>query len=211
MKQWHIPAALCLAAVLVAVLLGLELLRGPLTVALGKPRDLPDTPLYDEHGHLVPLNAASGRWLLLFPGFTHCPDICPTTLSRLATVADRLAPVQVILFSVDPERDTPHRLRDYVTHFHPSFGARVPASPEHLGPAAAALGIAYRKVTLGHTYTMDHTTAMPLLGPDGRVVAFFAEFGDPELLIRDIRQVIEDHEAAKPEQDPHSLTAHAPN
>lgn len=196
MKQWQIPTALGLSALLVVVLLILDLMRAPRTVELAKPRDLPDIPLYDETGNTLALNAASGGWRLLFPGFTYCPDICPTTLSRLALVADDLAPVRVILFSVDPERDAPQRLREYVEYFHPSFGAWVPASISHLNTAAPALGIAYRKVQLQHDYTVDHSTAMPLIAPDGRIIALFPEFFEPEALLLEVRRIVEAHGTA---------------
>ena len=195
MRSWHIPAVLGLIALLFVALLGVELMRGPAAVTLGKPRDLPDSLLFNENGDTVALNNASGGWMLLFPGFTHCPDICPATLSRLATIADSLNPARVVMLSVDPERDAPERLRDYVQYFHPSFGALVPTSPDHLAAVAPALGVAYRKVPLAQGYTVDHSTAMPLISPEGQVIAFFPDFHDPSTLIIKIREIIGMHGA----------------
>lgn len=195
MRSWQIPTVLGLIALLFVALLGIELVRGPAAVTLANPRDLPGSLLDDENGETGRLDNPSGDWMLLFPGFTHCPDICPTTLSRLAAVADALAPARVIMFSVDPERDDPKKMRGYVQYFHPSFGARVPVSLQHLATAAPALGIAYRKVPLEQSYTMDHSTAMPLISPEGQVVAFFPDFNDPSKLVIEIQKIMKTHGA----------------
>lgn len=198
MKRWHVPAVLVVCCLLLAVLTVLARLQPPPGAALAAPRDLPPANLVDGQGRRMVLNAASGEWLLLFPGFGHCPDICPMTLSRLAAVADALLPAQVVMLSVDPERDTPPHLRQYVTHFHPRFRAWVPASGDDLRIAASALGIAFYKSINAHGYTVDHTTAMPLLAPNGQMVALYPDSTDTALLVENVRQVIATHDAARP-------------
>lgn len=180
---------------LLVVLTVLALLQPPPGAALAAPRDLPPANMVDGQGRPRVLNAESGEWLLLFPGFGHCPDICPMTLSRLAAVADALLPAQVVMLSVDPERDTSSHLQQYVAHFHPHFRAWVPASVNDLHTAASALGIAFYKSTTPHGYTVDHTTAMPLIAPNGQMVALFPDSADPAELVKNVQRVIANHGA----------------
>lgn len=195
MKRWRLLVIVCLAAALLGVWTGTQWQSGPSlqqAVWLDTPRALPAIDIVTTDGNTVPLNAATGQWRLIFPGFTYCPDICPDTLSRLAQIAPKLAPVQVTLFSVDPQRDTPERLREYVRYFDPSFEAITPASVDTLPDMALALSVAYARVPLeGDAYTLDHSTAMPLIDPEGRLVAFFTELKDPEVFAADLQHIIE--------------------
>jgi protein SCO1 len=195
MKRWQLPVILCLIAALLGVLVATQWHR-PATlqqaVWLDTPRALPAIDIVNADGETMPLNQPTGEWRLVFPGFTYCPDICPDTLSRLAQMAPTLAPVTVTLFSIDPERDTPERLREYVRYFDPSFNAITPASLDDLPAMALALSVAYAKAPLeGDTYTMDHSTAMPLIDPDGRLVAFFTELNDPAVFAADLQHILE--------------------
>ena len=116
----------------------------------------------------------AGHWTLIFLGFTHCPDVCPTTLAELAkaqaqwhALPETTRP-RLLFLSVDPERDTPAVVGAYTQFFSPDTLA-ASATPADLARAAAALGLVYMKVpTTGGDYTMDHSATLVLLDPQGR-------------------------------------------
>ena len=134
-------------------------------------RALPTLDLTSQDGQPLPADFLSGRWTLVFFGFTQCPDICPTTLAVLAQAGRQLADLpqaeqpRVLLVSVDPERDTPERLAAYVRFFDPAF-LGVTGSLESIAAAAAAFGVPYAKVTMPEGgYTMDHGSGIFVVGP----------------------------------------------
>lgn len=127
-------------------------------------------------------SALKGKWSFLFFGFTHCPDLCPTTLQLFNQVYRQLdqAPqgagdVQFVLVSVDPERDTPALLKAYVTHFNPAF-IGVTGNGAELARLGDSLGVVYQKVpgTNPEEYFMDHSSAVLLIDPRGRFKGVFA-------------------------------------
>ena len=175
------------ASAVAAAVLGLAaasfLLRPPTVeiksgTLLQQPRQLPEFSLLRDNGQPYTLASVQGHWTLFFPGFTTCPDVCPTTLAFLKTLATKLSAdgqmLNVVFFSVDPERDTPERLANYVHYFNPNFIGVTAQEPE-LGRFAQLMGIAYTKVagTNPQNYTMDHTAALILLDPQGRITAYF--------------------------------------
>lgn len=113
-----------------------------------------------------------GQAVLLFFGFTQCPDICPTALTRAAAVRELLGEqggrLQVLFITIDPERDTPALLRDYTAAFDPSF-LGLYGSAERTAYTAAEFKIYYKKVPTGSSYTMDHSTQSYLFDPQGRL------------------------------------------
>jgi cytochrome oxidase Cu insertion factor (SCO1/SenC/PrrC family) len=136
--------------------------------------------LVDHTGRRVTDKDFSGRYMLVFFGFTYCPDVCPSSLQvmtaalqQLGAKADRLAP---ILISVDPERDTPAQLAEYVK----SFDARLvglTGTPQEIDAVAKAYRVYYKKVqdeksTAG--YTIDHTAIIYLMSPEGNYVTHFS-------------------------------------
>jgi len=123
-----------------------------------------------------------GHWSLLFFGYTHCPDVCPATLSTLAGVMDRLQPLftadgglQVLFVSVDPARDSRESLAAYVSFFHPDFVAAT-GSPAQLEAMLADLGGGYRLLPVqpGGDYEVEHTAAVFIVDPQGRVLGYLA-------------------------------------
>jgi protein SCO1/2 len=141
--------------------------------------------LMDPNGRAVTNADFPGQFQLVSFGYSFCPDICPTTLSEQAAIMNRLgerAPlVQPIFVTVDPERDTPEKLRDYTVYFHPRL-IGLTGSPELIAAAARNFGVRYRKVTdptiPADRYPVDHTAGMFLLGPDGSYIRKFG-YGTP--------------------------------
>ena len=162
---------------------------------LQQPRILPPFSLTDQDGQTYTVEQLKNRWTLIFPGFTYCPDICPTTLGLLKTVRTQLGPkadkLQVVLFSIDPERDTPQRLKDYVSYFSPDFRG-VTTSEPGLKAMAQALGVAYAKVPgdSPETYTMDHSAALILINPQGQLAGYFTAPLQAPALIADLEQLL---------------------
>ncbi|CAB3893639.1 SCO family protein [Achromobacter mucicolens] len=127
--------------------------------------------LSDYNGKLRQLSDFSGKVVVVFFGFTQCPDVCPTALAELTEVMKKLGPdadrVQVLLISVDPERDTPEVLKQYVTAFDPRF-LGLTGTPDQVKKAAASFKAYYAKApTKDGNYTMDHTAAFYLLDGKG--------------------------------------------
>ena len=170
---------------------------------LPQPRAIADFHLVDHHGRTLNLARLRGHWSLLFFGYTHCPDVCPTTLQTLATTLKRLEAApgkpelpQVIFISVDPQRDTPERLAAYVPYFDARF---LGATGKHqeLEHLARQVGIVYAKSQTGKDgdYLVDHSAAIVLFDPDGRMHAVFGAPHDPATLAADL-QTIQRHYAS---------------
>ncbi|HVT36911.1 MAG TPA: SCO family protein [Nevskiaceae bacterium] len=161
-------------------------------VVLPQPRALGEFALVADDGQPFTLQRLRGHWTLIFPGFTHCPDVCPTTLALLKQVRVRLAgkpDVQVVFLSVDPQRDTPQALSTYVHYFDPAFTGVTAAEPE-LSRVATQLAIAYEKVPgpSPDSYSMDHSAALVLVNPQAQVAAYLSPPFQLETLAADLRK-----------------------
>ncbi len=173
-----LAAALAMVAVAGGVMLALSQRASapPALVAtvFDQPRPLPAFELVDADG--LPRDAQSlhGRWTWLFFGFTTCPDVCPATLSILANAVAQIPAAQrpdVYLISVDPERDTPARLKPYVTHFDPTFNA-LTGELDQVTDLAERLFAAFAKVPLDNgDYTMDHFAGIYFVNDRVEIVA----------------------------------------
>jgi protein SCO1/2 len=152
-------------------------------IVLPEPRVIADFALIDQLGQPFSLEQLRGSWSLIFFGFTHCPDVCPTALYELQQVRKSLAQKldestqmpEILFVSVDPERDTPEALRDYLSHFDPSF-IGLTGKHEQLLPLTKQVGIAYRieEHESGVTqYNVDHSTGILLTNPAGRLHGVF--------------------------------------
>lgn len=172
----------------------IELSSGTL---LKTPRPLPELRLLGDDGAAYERQRWEGHWTLVFPGFTSCPDICPTTLALLKAVDARLGEradrLQVLLFSVDPERDTPERLRDYTRYFGPRFAGITAPQPDDLKQAAQALGVAYAKVpgATPDSYTMDHSAALILVNPRGEIAGYLTPPFQVDALVADLERLLD--------------------
>jgi protein SCO1 len=134
--------------------------------------------LVDQDGRTVTDADFRGRWLLVYFGFTYCPDICPTSLARngdaVTLLGEKGKQVLPVLITIDPERDTPEKLKDYVHSFHPQT-VGLTGTPEQIAAVAKEYRVYHAKArpSEGDDYLMDHSSFTYLIGPDGRFVQFF--------------------------------------
>jgi protein SCO1/2 len=155
---------------------------------LAEPHPVADFALVDSKDHGFDRRALAGRWSLVFTGFTHCPDICPTTLAMLAELDARLgdAAPRFVFVSVDPERDTPGRLAAYLRHFDPDLIGAT-GSRTAIEAFTRDLGVAQVKIPgVGAEYTVDHSTALVLIDPKVRVAGYFLPPHDVDALAADL-------------------------
>jgi protein SCO1/2 len=151
--------------------------------------------LADHHGKARTLADFRGKAVVIFFGFTQCPDVCPTALSALAEAMRRLGPdatrVQVLFVTIDPERDAADLLSRYVPAFHPSFlGLRGDA--EATARVAKEFKVIYQKVPgqTPDTYTMDHSAGLYLFDPQGRLRVFESHGQGAEAIAHDLAQLL---------------------
>ncbi|WP_183708414.1 SCO family protein [Paraburkholderia tropica] len=135
-----------------------------------------DFSLPDTNGQTRTLADYQGKIVVLLFGYTHCPDVCPTTLAELSQALDQLGPqkasrVQVLFVTVDPQRDTPAMLAQYTAAFNPSFRALRPADKAQLDKVTNDFRFLYQKVagSDASNYTMNHTAAALVFDPSGRL------------------------------------------
>jgi protein SCO1 len=189
---------LAIAALLAALVLGLaffwhpELPERPLPVAAAPAGG--DFTLQSASGP-VALQDFRGKVTLVYFGYTYCPDICPTALAATAAglkllTPEELARVAVIFISVDPERDTPARLKEYAEFFHPAI-VGVTGTPQEVAAIARRYGVFYARqpvATAGGGYVVDHTSDTYVVGADGMLDGKIAHAAPPEQVAAEIRK-----------------------
>ena len=142
------------------------------------PRDPGEFSLIDHHGSPFTREDLIDQWTLIFFGFTHCPDICPTTMAELAELKAQLvgteaSDARVVMLSVDPARDTPERLAQYVPYFHADF-IGVTGDFTDILSFAQRLNAPFRKVSEPYgAYQMEHSANVMLMNPRGDYHGFF--------------------------------------
>jgi protein SCO1 len=148
------------------------------------PPQAADITLTAHTGKVAHLRDFRGKLVLLYFGYTFCPGICPTTLAQVAQALHTLGPqaaekIQFLMVSVDPERDTPQRMAEYLAHFHPTF-LGLTGTPEEIATAAASYGIYYKKYAgaTADSYLVDHTSTVVVVDETG-VVRLMFPFGTP--------------------------------
>jgi protein SCO1/2 len=166
---------------------------------LPTPLPLPEFRLLDQDGNPLTRISLRNRWTLVFFGFTHCPDICPVTLQQLAQARQRLAgllpeetvPPDILLISVDPDRDTPETLKEYTGYFGPgAYGAT--GDPEALSALASTLGIFFaRDDTRATDYNVSHSVAVLLLNDEAELKAIFSAPHSVDALVSDLQILME--------------------
>jgi protein SCO1/2 len=168
------------------------------------PKPLTAFSLTDHQNRVFDLASLKGKWSFLFFGFTHCPDVCPTTLAVLARARDNIAKntvgaedIQFVFISVDPNRDTASKLRQYVDYFDTTF-LGVTGDNAQIGNLAGQLGAAYQvAITPGmENYPVYHTTAVFLVDPRARYHAMFTPPLDAETISKRFK-VVRELEGAK--------------
>lgn len=151
--------------------------------------------LTDHTGKAVTDADYRGKHLLIYFGYTFCPDVCPTELSTMAAAMDKLGPVaervQPLFISVDPERDTVAHMSGYVPLFHPKL-VGLTGTPEQVAEVARAYRVYAKKAqgSTGEAYLMDHSSFVYLMGPDGKFVAVFPGGTGAEKMAEDIKKRI---------------------
>lgn len=136
-------------------------------------RDINPFAFTDEEGQPFVPASLVGHWTFLFVGYTFCPDICPTTLAQLRQIKselpkDAVDKLQIVLVSVDPNRDNPQQLKQYLGYFDPQFIGLTPKSIEELQKVANAVSIPFIPAdTSKPNYTVDHSGNLAVIGPDG--------------------------------------------
>ena len=156
-----------------------------------------DVQLPDAEGRPRSLKDFRGKAVVLFFGYTQCPDVCPTTLSEIAEAKRLLGPdgarVQGVFVTLDPERDTPQVLKAYVSNFDPTFVA-LRGTPEQVAAVAKDFKIFYKKVD-GKTptsYTLDHSAASYVYDPAGRLRLYTRYGTGPEALAADLKLLLKE-------------------
>jgi len=167
-----------------------------------QPREVKAFELMDHKGQSFSKEQLKGKWSLVFFGYTSCPDVCPTTLQNLGFIYDDLKTAannsQVLLVSVDPQRDTQDKLSQYIAYFNPEFIA-LRAGHDVLFPFARNMGLMYAINGEGDDYLVDHSASLVLINPDGLITAIFKpeqEVGkvpsiDSDKLVSDYQKIVE--------------------
>jgi protein SCO1/2 len=162
-------------------------------------RDISAFELVDHHGKAFTNASLQGSWSFLFFGYTHCPDVCPTTLSVLNSVAQQLgndaSNVRFVFITVDPERDTPEHLARFVSYFNSDF-IGITGNPEAIEVLTKQLGVLAMRVASGDnpgSYLMDHTAGVFLVDPDGKYHAVFMPPLTAEMIVANFGKIREDY------------------
>jgi protein SCO1/2 len=153
-----------------------------------------DFALTDHHGTARSLADFRGKVVAVFFGFTHCPDVCPTTLAELAAVmkdlGEQAREVQVLFVTLDPERDTPAVLRQYVPAFHPAF-LGLHGDAQAIARTAVEFKVFYQKQSAAAGgYSLDHTAGVYLFDREGRLRVFAQQGEEQAALLHDIRLLL---------------------
>ena len=167
---------------------------GPRASAPGEGRALIGGPfqMVDQSGAPVSEAVLKGRWSAVFFGFTFCPDVCPGTLQALTAARAQLGPkadaLRIVFISVDPDRDTPAQLKGFLSGGGaPASTIALTGSPAQADAAARAYRVYHRKVGEGATYSVDHSTAIYLMDPQGGFNRVIAYHSPPEEIARQIK------------------------
>ena len=197
------PRTTRLLLILSAFLAGLVLCFTVLLIVTGRgPESFASTSaviggpfkLTDQNGKEITERDLKGHPSLVFFGFTHCPEVCPTTLFDISEVLNKLGPdaakVNAVFITVDPERDTPPVLKDYLASFNPRV-VGVGGDAQELAKVAKEYRVYYKKVpTKDGDYTMDHTAIVYLMDKNGQFVAPFSLKRRPEDAAAELRKYL---------------------
>ncbi|MEI2689408.1 MAG: SCO family protein [Anaerolineae bacterium] len=162
---------------------------------LDSPVPASDVTLTSQTGEPVSLSDFRGQLTALYFGYTFCPDVCPTTLSTLnqalELMGDKADEVQVVMVSVDPDRDTPEALASYLSNFNPDF-VGLTSTPEQIASAAIPFGVFFEKHegSAATGYLVDHTASVMVLDRDGRLRLVIPFETPAEEIAADLKQLL---------------------
>lgn len=154
--------------------------------------------LTDQNGNPVTEAAFKGKLMLVYFGYTYCPDVCPTALTEIGNAVEALGPagdkVAPVFVTVDPARDTPEHLKEYLAYFHPRF-VGLTGTAERVAAAAKAYRVYYAKAkskeaTDALDYLVDHTSIIYLMGPEGGLKAHFPHGTGADAMAKKIRELL---------------------
>ncbi|AKH19283.1 SCO family protein [Sedimenticola thiotaurini] len=207
-QRWWIPGALLIVVLGLTANLMLrqsdksQAQQPPVSLISGtlipNPRPLSPFSLIDHAGNEFTQESIKGSWHLLSFGYTHCPDICPTTLAMLARLRDRLqhesldTKIETDFITIDPQRDTATVLASYVPYFDSSF-LGVTGDPGELDRLTGQLGVMYARVDTEQSsmgYLMDHSTTIILTNPAGELQALFSAPHEVEAMAQDLIRLV---------------------
>ncbi len=145
------------------------------------PKTMTEFELTDQDNQPFKLNNLKGQWSMMFFGYTHCPDVCPTTMALLNSIVKEIPPErqpEIIFVSVDPDRDTHEKLKDYITYFNSDFKG-ITGTEQNLAVLTKQLGILTQKIpdqnsADGSDYIMDHSAAILLFNPNAKMIGIFS-------------------------------------
>lgn len=192
-KNKGLPAILAaIAAVAVAALIAFlprYLEMAPTENVIGGPFQL-----VDQNGHTVSDTDFRGKLMLIYFGYTFCPDVCPTALGQVAQAMDMLTPkeqeqVVPIFITIDPERDTVEQMGPYVAAFHPSL-IGLTGAPDTIAKVAKEFKVYGKKNGTGKDYTVDHSSIIYLMGRDGKYVSHFTHGSAPKDIADGLRKAM---------------------
>ncbi|HFE47751.1 MAG TPA: SCO family protein [Chromatiaceae bacterium] len=171
-------------------------------VMMPKPIAIQPFKLTDFNGQPFTLHSLKGHWSFVFFGYTHCPDVCPLALSDMARTYNRLADdpklqgnTEFVFISVDPKRDTPKQLKEFVGYFNPEFLAAT-GSDEELTKLAKQMFVVYLRDDASgeENYDVAHSANISLIDPDGNFVAAFKGKHDPKAIAADFKKIVKQWE-----------------
>src|SRR6516162_4126816 len=150
--------------------------------------------LVDQNGKTVTDTDLKGKWSLIYFGYTHCPDACPTALNDISIALSELGPkrdaVRPVFITVDPERDTPETLKAYVTSFDAPILA-LTGTADQVATAAKGYRVYYAKhPEAGGDYSMDHSSVIYVMDPQGRFTASFTHESSPEQIAERLKKLL---------------------
>jgi protein SCO1/2 len=196
MKRWAAVAAAGLLGVVVALFVAPAVVGEPHEFAgtvLSNPEPAPSFTLTADTGERVGVDAYQGKVVLMYFGYTFCPDVCPTSLAELADALDDLgddsSEVQVIMVSVDPTRDTPEILGGYVDHFNPSF-VGMTGTDDEVAAVAEQYNVYHQahEGTAATGYLVDHWAGVMVIDREGRLVEMLSYGTKGEAIAADVKE-----------------------
>lgn len=170
----------------------------PLSVGTAlQPHKLPDFSLIDSNGNIFTNQSLREHWSFVFFGYSHCPDVCPTTLGALSQISQRLgkgANVQFLFISIDPEHDSPAELKTFLQQdkFHPASFIGLTGDKAKIKQLANVIGIhvSEGKETALTSEHIEHGGAILLINPEGKLAAIFTSTDKPNAIVKDFKDIV---------------------